>query len=321
MPGLFGRPRRARYSSVVRIACCLNSDADAWRDALRAALPDATAETWTPGAPPADYAIVWRAPQEFFDAQPRLKAIFNAGAGVDAVLGLRLPEGVPLVRLEDAGMAEQMADYVVHAVLRHFREFDVYDAQARARIWKPRPPRRKADFPVGVLGFGVLGEHVARSLQTLGFAVHAWTRTEKDAIGLRVHTGEGGLRDFLAATRVLVCLLPLTAETRGIVNRDAIRLLRPEAYIVNVARGGHVVEADLIEALQAGRIAGAALDVFAEEPLPASHPLWSQPGIAVTPHISAATLRDEAVEQIARKILAMERGEPISGVVGPQRGY
>jgi glyoxylate/hydroxypyruvate reductase A len=305
----------------MRIACCLNSDATEWRDALRAALPGASVETWARDASPSEYAIVWRPPQEFFDTQPRLKAIFNAGAGVDALLNLRLPDGVPLVRLEDAGMAEQMADYVVHAVLRHVREFDVYESQARGGVWKPRAPRRKADFPIGVLGFGVLGEYVARSLQTMGFPVHAWTRTPKDAIGLRVFTGDAGLEDFLAATRVLVCLLPLTGETRGIVNRRTLALLRPEAYIVNVARGGHVVESDLIEALKEGRLAGAALDVFEQEPLPSGHPLWDQPGIAVTPHISAATLREESVEQIARKILAMERGDPISGVVDLRRGY
>ncbi len=288
---------------------------------MSAALPGASVEIWNRAAPPSDYAVVWRPPQELFDAQPRLKAIFNAGAGVDALLALRLPDGVPLVRLEDAGMADQMADYVVHAALRHLREFDAYEAQARERAWKPRPPRRKVDFPVGVLGFGVLGEHVARSLQTMGFPVHAWTRTEKYIIGLRVFAGEAGLADFLRATRILVCLLPLTPETRGIVNRRTLGLLRPEAYVINVARGGHVVESDLVDALKEGRIAGAALDVFAEEPLPSSHPLWNQPGITVTPHISAATLRDEAVEQIARKILAMERGEPPTGVVDPQRGY
>jgi glyoxylate/hydroxypyruvate reductase A len=306
---------------IVRIVCCLDSDGIAWRDALRAALPDASVETWTRDAPPSDYAVVWRPPQEFFDTQPRLKAIFNAGAGVDALLALRLPADVPLVRLEDAGMAEQMADYVMHAVLRHFREFDVYDSQARAHVWKPREPRRKVDFPIGILGFGVLGEHVTRSLQTMGFPVHAWTRTPKEAIGLRVFSGAAGLEDFLQATRILVCLLPLTVETRGIINRRTLGLLRPDAYVINVARGGHVVESDLVEALREGRLAGAALDVFEEEPLHASHRLWDQPGIAVTPHISAATRRDEAVDQIARKILAMERGETPTGVVDQRRGY
>jgi glyoxylate/hydroxypyruvate reductase len=299
----------------------MDSDVIAWRDALRAALPEASVEIWSRDAPPCDYAVVWRPPQAFFDAQPRLRGIFNAGAGVDALIALRLPADVPLVRLEDAGMGEQMAEYVIHAVLRHFREFDVYDSQARERLWKPRAPRRKADFPIGILGFGVLGEHVARSLQGLGFPVHAWTRTPREAIDVDLFSGDTALDDFLAATRVLVCLLPLTAETRGIVDRRTLGLLRPDAYVINVARGAHVVESDLVEALDDGRLAGAALDVFGAEPLPPSSPLWDHPKITVTPHISAATLRDEAVEQIARKILAMERGEPITGIVEPRRGY
>ena len=138
---------------------------------------------------------------------------------------------------------------------------------------------------------------------------------------MHVFSGAAGLEDFLQATRILVCLLPLTAETRGIIDRRAMGLLRPDAYIINVARGAHVVESDLIEALREGRLAGAALDVFEREPLEASHRLWDHPKIAVTPHISAATLRDEAVDQIARKVLAMERGEPITGVVELRRGY
>ena len=305
----------------MRIACCLNSDAIAWRDALRVALPQASTEVWDRDALPADYAVVWRPPQEFFAAQPRLKAVFNAGAGVDALLALRLPDGVPVVRLEDAGMAAQMAEYVVHAVLRHFRELDVYAAQAGAHEWKPQAPRSKSDFPVGVLGFGVLGEHVARSLQVLGFPVHAWTRTSKDVIAMRLFSGEAELEAFLKASRILVCLLPLTAETRSIIDRRALGLLREQGYVINVARGGHVVEKDLLEALDQGSLAGATLDVFEEEPLPPAHPFWSHPKVVVTPHISAATLRDEAIEQIARKILALERGEPISGIVEAQRGY
>ena len=167
----------------------------------------------------------------------------------------------------------------------------------------------------------MLGEHVARSLQVIGFPVQAWTRTPKDAIAMRVFSGDAGLDEFLRASRILVCLLPLTPETRGIVNRRTLGLLRAGGYVINVARGGHVVEGDLIDALEQGTLAGAALDVFEEEPLPASHPFWIHPKIVVTPHISASTLRDEAIEQIARKILALERGEAITGIVESQRGY
>ena len=159
--------------------CCADTPAQPWLDGLRAALPGAVVEEWAAGDSAADYAVVWAPPQVFFDQQTQLKAIFNTGAGVDALLKLRLPPGVPVVRLDDAGMAVQMAEYVCHAVIRHFREFDVYDADTAQGRWAQRPPRLRQDFPVGVMGLGALGERVSRALAAFDFPVRGWSRSPK----------------------------------------------------------------------------------------------------------------------------------------------
>ena len=304
--------------------CCTDTRPEPWLDGLRATLPDAEVSLWQAGvaSEPADYAIVWAPPQAFIDAQPRVKALFNIGAGVDALLRLNLPEPLKVVRLDDAGMAVQMAEYVCHAVIRHFREFDHYQQAQAAGDWAFRKPRDRADFPVGVMGLGVLGARVAQALRGFDFPVNGWSRSPKALDGVQAYHGTGeGFHAFLAASRVLVNLLPLTPDTRDILNRDTLGRLRPGGYIVNVARGAHLVEDDLLALLDSGQLAGATLDVFRTEPLPAGHPFWVHPAITVTPHTSARTLRDESIAQIAGKIRALEAGQPIAGVVNRVRGY
>lgn len=292
-----------------------------WIAALRACLPDAEVDEWHPGAPQADHAVVWAPPQQLLDEQPRLKGIFNIGAGVDALMKLRLPPEAVVVRLDDAGMSVQMAEFVCHAVIRHFRELDAYERDTAAGKWGFRRPRLRADFPVGVMGLGVLGQRVAQAVAGFEFPVLGWSRNGKDLPGVRCYAGQEQLGDFLAATRVLVCLLPLTPDTANILNHENLSRLRPGGYVINVARGGHLVDEDLLALLDDGHLAGAALDVFRTEPLPAEHPFWRHPKITVTPHTSARTLREESVAQIAGKIRALERGEPIAGVVDRERGY
>lgn len=292
-----------------------------WLAALRTALPQAQIEVWSPGAPPGDYAVVWAPPQEFLDEQPQLKALFNLGAGVDALTQLKLPPQTKLVRLDDAGMSVQMAEYVVHALIRHFREFDGYAADVANGKWSFRKPRLREDFPVGIMGLGVLGQRVARAVQQFEFPVVGWSRSPKQLSGVRCFAGAERLPEFLAETRVLVCLLPLTEETRGILNRDTLSRLQPGGCVINVARGGHLVEEDLIPLIDSGHLAGATLDVFRQEPLPAGHPFWRHPKITITPHTAARTLRDESVAQIVAKIARLERGESITGVVDQLKGY
>ena len=301
--------------------CCTDTAAEPWLQGLRAALPDAEVSLWTSGAPAADYAVVWAPPQQFFDEQPHLKAVFNIGAGVDALLKLKLPPHAQIVRLDDAGMSVQMAEYVCHAVIRHFREFDAYEADTRQGKWSFRKPRARADFPVGVMGLGVLGERVARALRTFEFPVNGWSRSPKAVEGVQCFSGIQGFKDFLAASRVLVCLLPLTPDTRDIMNRTTLSQLQAGGYIINVARGAHLVDDDLLALLDNGHLAGATLDVFRTEPLPPGHPFWTHPSITVTPHTSARTLRSESIAQIAGKLIALQRGQAVAGIVDSARGY
>ena len=301
--------------------CCAGTKPEPCIAGLRAALPAPDVAVWEPGAPAADYAVVWAPPQAFLDEQPGLRAVFNIGAGVDALLKLRLPPTARVVRLDDAGMSVQMAEYVCHAVIRHFREFDGYEADVRQGRWSYRKPRSRADFAVGVMGLGVLGSRVAQALRVFEFPVNGWSRSPKALDGVRGFSGREGFNDFLAASRVLVNLLPLTPDTQDILNRDTLSRLQPGGYVINVARGAHLVDEDLLALLDEGHLAGATLDVFRTEPLPAGHPFWTHPGMTVTPHTSARTLRDESIAQIAGKIRALEQGEPIAGIVDPVRGY
>lgn len=297
---------------------------EVWLNAFRPALPDATIRVWQEGDhAPADYALVWKPPAAMLRERSGLKAIFNLGAGVDAILQLgdALPAGVPVVRLDDAGMGIQMAEFVTHAVLRYFRRLDAYALQNQAQHWRFLKPFNKPDFSIGVLGLGVLGTRIIDALRHFDFPLHGWSRSPKDLPGVTCHAGPDGLDSFLRASRVLVTILPLTSETENMLNRDHLAKLPRGAYVINVARGAHLVDADLLALIQEEHIAGATLDVFREEPLPAAHPFWQEPRISITPHISALTLRDDSARQIAVKIKALQAGQAISGLVDPLRGY
>lgn len=301
--------------------CCTGIKPEPWLAGLRAALPQARVETWHAGAPAADYAVVWAPPQQFLDEQAQLKAVFAIGAGVDSLMKLRLPPQISFVRLDDAGMAVQMSEYVCQAVIRHFRDLDLYAADISQGLWTIHKPRNRADFPVGVMGLGVLGQRVAQALAHFEFPVNGWSRTPKHLTGVRGFHGEEQFHGFLTASRILVNLLPLTADTQDIMNRDTLSQLLPGGYVINVARGAHLVDDDLLSLLNSGHLAGATLDVFRTEPLPPAHPFWGHPKITMTPHTSARTLRETSIAQIAGKIEAFERGEKIAGMVDIARGY
>ncbi len=301
--------------------CCTNTDSEPWLAGLRAALPQAQVSVWQPGAVLADAAVVWMPPQQFFDEQRQLKAIFNIGAGVDALLKLRLPPHAVVVRLEDAGMAVQMAEYVCQAVIRHFRELDTYAEEIRRGTWTFHKPRQRSDFPVGVMGLGVLGARVAQALAHFEFPVNGWSRTAKALEGVRPFVGAAQFHDFLASSRVLVNLLPLTPQTVNILDHDALSRLQPGGYVINVARGAHLVDEDLLALLDSGQLAGALLDVFRQEPLPPEHAFWHHPKVVMTPHTSARTLRETSIAQIVGKIAAMQVGAQVGGMVDLQGGY
>ena len=301
--------------------CCADTNADEWLPGLRAALPEASITLWQPGAPPARYAIVWQPPKQFFAEQPQLRALFNMGAGVDALMGPHLPPQTLVVRLNDAGMADQMAEYVCHALIRHFREFAAYEHDIAQRQWTYREPLPREQFPVGVMGLGALGERVARAVAVFGFPVLGWSRSAKQIGGVECFSGSEGFEPFLRSTRVLVNMLPLTAETENILNRATLSQLQSGALLINVARGRHLVEEDLQPLLDSGQLSAAVLDVFRQEPLSADHPFWTDTRITITPHTAARTLFQETVAQISGKVRALERGEAVSGVVDRVRGY
>jgi len=301
--------------------CCSDTPPDAWLQELRAALPGAELSLWQAGDAPADYGIVWQPPQAFFDQQPQLRAAFNIGAGVDALLRLNITPATALVRLDDAGMAVQMAEYVCHALIRHYREFAGYAADQQAATWQQREIAPRSAMPVGIMGLGVLGARVAQAVAQFGFPVNGWSRSPKTIPGVRCYSGMETFHDFLASSRVLVSVLPATPETRDLINHDTLSGLQSGAYLINVARGSQLVEEDLLALLESGHMAGATLDVFRTEPLPAAHPFWTHPRITVTPHTAALTVRGESIAQIVGKIAAMESGKPVAGLVDRARGY
>ncbi|MES3025929.1 MAG: glyoxylate/hydroxypyruvate reductase A [Pseudomonadota bacterium] len=297
---------------------------DPWVRDFAEVLPEAEVVVWREGEDiaPCDYAVLWSPPAALLPQLAHVKAVFLTGAGADAILkyGDALPQ-VPLIRLGDAGMAIQMAEYVTHAVLGYFRRFDEYQRQARAGVWTQLPQFRKEDFTVGVLGTGVLGQRVLDSLAHFGFPLRGWSRTAKQIDGVECFAGTESLEAFLRGTRVLVCMLPLTPETTNLLDRASLSLLPEGAYVVNVARGAQVVDPDLLALIRSGHIAGATLDVFRNEPLPAPHPFWDEPRITITPHVSAITLRRPSIVQIAGKLRAFENGETVADIVDPIRGY
>ncbi len=311
------------------VICASRSFAEQCAHALQRALPDAeiavrlnTHAARMADQPAADYALVWKPPAAFFEEQPALKALFVLGAGVDALLALpTLPPDLPIVRLEDAGMAGPMADYVLAAVMRVHRRFDLFAAHQRARRWQEETPKPKGQFAVGVLGLGAIGAEVARVLAAQGYAVRGYARTPHVIAGVRSHAGTQEFDDFLRGLDVLVNVLPLTPETIGILNHATMSRLAHGAHVINVGRGAHLVEADLIALLDAGKLSGATLDVFSVEPLPANHAFWARSDIVLTPHVSAVTEIDPGIAQIAGKIAALEGGAAVGGIVDRARGY
>lgn len=302
-------------------------DEQEWIAGLQQRLPQAKVRRWQPGDnAPADYALVRTPPTEMLQGRtPR--AVFALGAGVDDILMQlktcpdMLAPGVPLFRLEDTGMSLQMQEYAVYTVLRWFRRFDDYQLQQQRALWQHLPVYARNTFSIGILGAGVLGAGVAASLRSWGFPLRCWSRSAKQIEGVTSFYGAEQLHEFLAGSRVLINLLPSTPETAGIINRELLQQLPDGAFVLNLARGAHVVEEDLLTALNNGKIKAAALDVFHQEPLAEDHPFWSHPRVTITPHNAAVTLPPEAMNYIAGAIRQLEAGEIPAGRVDLTRGY
>jgi glyoxylate/hydroxypyruvate reductase A len=298
-----------------------------WRDAVASQLPDAQVDIWQPGASwHAEYAIGWSPPPEFFASQPRLRAFFTTGAGVEHVIANpKVPPDLPVVRVEDAGMGPQMIDYCRYEILHWMQRRDEYAAHRAAGVWKQHAPSFRDEWPIGVFGLGVLGRQVASAFALDGFPVNAYSRSAAQSeSGVRMFSeaqGPSQFAAFMAATRVLVILAPLTAETQDKFDLETLQLLPPASYVINIARGGLLIDEALLKLLDSGHLAGAALDVFRQEPLPAEHRYWTHPKVRITPHVAAITPLGSASTQIVEKIHRMARNEPVTGVIDRQRGY
>lgn len=303
---------------------CAGVDEAAWLAALRTALPEIDLRVWPQVGDPAelDYALLWKRPAQILAPASGLKLLFSMGAGVESLLAdPTLSDSTPVVRMVDPTLAESMREFVTLRVLHYHRRIHEFAAAQRDGVWTPLVAKRAGDQRVGVLGLGELGLSAARALTGLGFDVAGWSRGPREVEGVTCFHGADGLQALLARTDILVCLLPLTEETEDILNAKLFDALPRGAQLINVARGRHLVDADLIAALDRGQLAHATLDVFRQEPLPASHPFWTHSRIDVTPHCSALTNPVTAAGAIAANILRHREGLPLHGLVDIRRGY
>ncbi len=306
---------------LMDVLICTAKDESAWCDAMRACLPEARVHVGL-DAPSCEYAVVWKPPGELFERQRHLKALFSLGAGVNALLAMpSLPRDVPLVRMEDGGMATQMVEYALYVALRELRRFRSYETDQAQLRWSPQALRARHDYSIGVLGLGVLGGAVAGALAGFGFSVSGWSRTGTTIPLVRCESGMDGLDAVLAQSQLLMLFLPLTQETTLILDRARLSRLPKDAVVVNLSRGELIDDDALLDAVDSGHVAAAYLDVFGCEPLPPDHRFWRHPRVHITPHVAALTDVTLACRQVADKIRQLETGDAITGIVDRSRGY
>ncbi|AJR22691.1 MULTISPECIES: glyoxylate/hydroxypyruvate reductase A [unclassified Sphingobium] len=297
--------------------------AAAWSQFFAKHAPDLDFRVW-PDAGNLDeieYLIAWQAPREFLTSLPRLKVLFSSGAGVDHVDLSAVPDHVPLVRMVEPGIIDGMVEYVSLAVLAVHRDFFDYVEAQTSREWNPLEVPPASSRTIGVMGMGVLGRAVLERLRSYGFRLRGWNRSPRTIIGVDSYAGAEQFNEFLSRCDVLVCLLPLTPSTVGILNSKTFSALPHGASIINVGRGPHLVEADLLAALDSGHLSRAILDVTETEPLPPEHPLWAHPRVFVTPHVASMTQPETAAPILLDNIRRDQRNEPLIGVIDRSRGY
>jgi glyoxylate/hydroxypyruvate reductase len=304
-------------------------DPKPWEQRFRSLAPARNIRVWPERVgDPAEvaYACVWQAPRGLLAGFPRLKVIFSLGAGVDHILADSALPDLPIVRIVDADLTMRMSEYVALHVLMHHRRQRLYDTQQRERIWREHDQPAASAVKVGIMGLGVLGRDAALVLRRLGFAVAGWSRSPKNIPGIEIFHGDEQLEPFLRRSEILVCLLPLTAATQGLLRLDLLRKLKRDgamgrACLINAGRGALQVEADILVALDEGTLAGATLDVFASEPLPPESPLWTHPRVTITPHNAAMSDPHALVANVLRQIERFEAGLPLEHVVDRDAGY
>lgn len=300
--------------------------ADWWAHGLNQQNPALDVRIWPDAGNPddIDYALAWKPPPGILATYPHLKVVFSLGAGVDHLLiDPDFPPHSRISRVVDPYLTAGMVEYVLLHVLRYHKNQPALDTQQSARVWDDRAHELKQadERQIGILGLGELGQAAARALVALDFDVAGWSRSPKTIAGVQCFHGSAGLNDLLARTNILVCLLPLTPETENILCEELFARLPEGAYLINAARGGHLVEDDLIPALESGQLGHATLDVFQTEPLPNNHPFWGHRQITVTPHNASITDPRSVVRQIVEGITAVEDGNPLPNAVDRKLGY
>jgi glyoxylate/hydroxypyruvate reductase A len=272
-----------------------------------------------PAAQDAEIAVCWNPPAGAIAAMPHVRLVHSIAAGVDNILADPTLPDVPLCRVVDPQHARGMAEFITWGVLHFHRQMDRVLANQRSATWFRPEQQHPSTYTVGVMGLGEIGGHVASELHRLGFSVRGWARQARELPGIGVYCGEAGLPMFLQD--ILICLLPLTEATRGLLNAGTFARLKPGAKLLHVGRGEHLVATDLLEALHSGQLGGAIVDVFPNEPLPADDPLWRAPNLIVTPHMASVASSDTIGLQVAQNVRRLLRGEPLDNVVDVARGY
>ncbi|MGY4309046.1 glyoxylate/hydroxypyruvate reductase A [Bradyrhizobium sp. USDA 4369] len=295
---------------------------DPMKPLLERELPGVTVASWPePAARDADIAVCWKPEAGALAAMPKLKLIHAIAAGVDNILSDPTLPDLPLCRIVDPGITSAMTEFVLWGALYFHRDFDRMISNARDGLWCRYDQRAARNRRVGILGLGELGTAAAVRLVELGFTVSAWSRSPKRLAGVQTYSGAGALDAFLSETEILVSLLPLTPSTVGLLNAERLSRLPRGAALILCSRGEHLVLDDLVGLLRNGHLRGAVLDVFEQEPLPAEHPLWREPGVLVTPHMAAIASWEVIAQQVADNAKRLLRGEPLLNVVDRVRGY
>lgn len=294
-----------------------------WAKRFAEVAPDLPFHIWPETGDPlaVRYIAAWQPPENLMQTFPNLELVFCVAAGIDNFDLSGIPEHIPVVRMIEPGLEAGMTEYVLLTVLAAHRDWLQYLDQQRNKVWKNLPVRIASTRRVGILGMGKLGKPAAQALAGIGFQVAGWSRSRHEVDGVECFAGEEELPAFLARTDILVCLLPLTDATRGILNRKVFDALPKGAIVINTGRGAHLIEDDLIAAIDDGQLAGAFLDVAQVEPMPADNPLWSHPKIVVTPHVASQTQAESSIDVLLTNLKNFQSGGPLTGLIDRKLGY
>lgn len=297
---------------------------DSWKEALNKEKPSIEVYSYLEEHPKASItmALIWKHPKGTLAEYPNLKCIASAGAGVDYIFeDETAPTHIPITRIVDPYLASDMSEHVLAVILAELKNFNTYKLQQVKSEWNPKDYKRIKDVKIGIVGLGELGSLTATDLVQFGFPVYGWSKSKKEIKGVKTFSGEEELDVFLKNSEILVCLLPLTADTEGILNKELFKKLPKGAYVINVARGGHVVDQDLIDFLDNNHLSGACLDVYHQEPLPTDHPFWQHPKIFMTPHYASVSDTASVLPQIVENYDRLQQGKKLRNQVNREKGY